>query len=526
MRNKLIVSKKLIHFCKDADGFMECLQRLNNNKFIIYNGVVFSSAGDVLVTVEDLVIVDRILLPNITEIMDVSPNTSPATIYLGDAYIYNKEKADRFFSGVKPEDIVIFNGPHLANFISDIDKKCKYVHLNEFLTLCINAKYYNFVKHTNRGNTTVINKDDIEFQLYKTIWTAAYYDKDDNMQFKELNKGVDLLEFIGGINMRRFNMQPILDKTRSDIENNLTAYCKSFSRAKAYDKKDCIGYYFVEPISLAIVSIGYNPASEVYMKAKFKCCNEFNIPSRHYTFSDERYTGEDFFGYLVKRLEEIEKENTGTILQLPIESNILTDEQKSILSSMVGRFGGDVDAFGTKALADVMTNRNPRMLPCTVQGVKDIMQAYVSEELPDKYSASNNSYAGLKVVVIGRSKIVGMPLINNLIMQDADVVAMHSKNMTLDVNDPKWQDVDVIVLATGCYGVIDTEFLNYLVARNKKKIFVIDVGINRINGKLHGDLKINSDENDMITYTPVPGGVGKTTVLNLVKNLTIIALDK
>ncbi|MGL5744631.1 MAG: hypothetical protein ACRCXX_05730, partial [Cetobacterium sp.] len=148
------------------------------------------------------------------------------------------------------------------------------------------------------------------------------------------------------------------------------------------------------------------------------------------------------------------------------------------------------------------------------------------EELPDKYSASNNSYAGLKVVVIGRSKIVGMPLINNLIMQDADVVAMHSKNMTLDVNDPKWQDVDVIVLATGCYGVIDTEFLNYLVARNKKKIFIIDVGINRINGKLHGDLKINSDENDMITYTPVPGGVGKTTVLNLVKNLTIIALDK
>lgn len=308
--------------------------------------------------------------------------------------------------------------------------------------------------------------------------------------------------------MRKFNMQPVLDKTESSIIKAMT---------KLED----------EEISLAIVSIGDNPASEVYMRAKVMACRKFNIDCVHARYTDKGdFTGDTFFEFMVYELERLEKAHTGVILQLPIESDKLSTEQKNKLSEMVGRFGGDVDAFGPDNLASVMTNRTPEMLPCTVQGVKDILKEYVMAEMPTKYSERNNSYAGLKVAVIGRSKIVGMPLINNLIMQDADVVALHSKNMSTDVLDPRWKDVDVIVLATGHYGVIDTKFLNLLTTINNKKIFVIDVGINRIDGKLHGDLKINSDENDRITYTPVPGGVGKTTVLNLMKNLTILANKK
>ena len=240
--------------------------------------------------------------------------------------------------------------------------------------------------------------------------------------------------------------------------------------------------------SLAVVQIGDNEASNIYIKNKEKACSEVGIYFRLFKFDDQ--TPELTIINKIKELNNDEYVN-GIIVQLPIPEKY---NEKRILNTIIN--SKDVDG-----LTDINTGRlingKKTLIPCTPLGIITLLKKYEIE------------LASKDVVIIGRSKLVGKPLLSLLLAEDATVTICHSK--TTDLAEYT-KNADIIVVAAGVPKLLTGDMV-------KKGCVIVDVGINRLDDKIVGDCKFSEVSKKASYITPVPGGVGPMTVASLLTNV-------
>ena len=239
---------------------------------------------------------------------------------------------------------------------------------------------------------------------------------------------------------------------------------------------------------LAVIIVGENPASQIYVRNKIKACEKVGFHSETIRL-DENITEENL-------LLEIEKLNNnsnidGILVQLPIPKHI--DGLKIINAISAEK---DVDGFHTTNIGKMMIGDETGFLPCTPAGVVHMFEEY------------NINLEGKDVLVIGQSNIVGKPMTLLLIKKRATVQVCNSKTKNLS---EKLQKADVVVAAAGSPKLVKTTDV-------KEGVVVIDVGINRVDGKLCGDVDFEEVSKKASFITPVPGGVGPMTIAMLIKN--------
>lgn len=241
-------------------------------------------------------------------------------------------------------------------------------------------------------------------------------------------------------------------------------------------------------IKLAIVQVGDNEASNIYVKNKEKYCNMVGIKTDIYKLSSD--TKEEELINLIDKLNKI-KEVTGIILQSPVPKHIDYDRcSKTILSSK------DVDGFTKENIYKLYMNEDT-IMPATVKGIIVLLKKY------------NINIDGSNVVIIGRGNIVGKPLSLALTNENATVSLLHSH--TKDITQYT-KEADIIISACGTPNIITSDMI-------KDNSVVIDVGVNRINGKIVGDVDFESVSKKASYITPNPGGVGPMTIAMIIDNL-------
>ena len=239
---------------------------------------------------------------------------------------------------------------------------------------------------------------------------------------------------------------------------------------------------------LAVIIVGENPASQIYVRNKIRACERVGFHSETIRL-DENISEESL-------LVEIEKLNNdsnidGILVQLPIPRHI--DGLKVINAISAEK---DVDGFHTTNIGKMMIGDETGFLPCTPAGVIQMFEEY------------NIDLEGKDVLVIGQSNIVGKPMTLLLIKKRATVQVCNSKTKNLS---EKLQKADVVVAAAGSPKLVKTTDV-------KEGVVVIDVGINRVDGKLCGDVDFEEVSKKASFITPVPGGVGPMTIAMLIKN--------
>lgn len=248
---------------------------------------------------------------------------------------------------------------------------------------------------------------------------------------------------------------------------------------------------------LTVILVGEDPASKSYVNGKKKASAEVGISSRITELSQE--ISEDAL------LEHIEKLNNddkvhGILVQLPLPNHI--NEQKVIEKISPNK---DVDGFHPLNIGRMMTGKDT-FIPCTPYGIMTMLHS------------KDITIEGKHAVVIGRSNIVGKPIGQLLLNENATVTYCHSRTQNLKAYT---RDADILIVAIGRPHVIDAEYI-------KEGAVVIDVGINRIeDGSLTGDVDFEDAINKASYITPVPRGVGPMTIAMLLKNTikAAIALD-
>ena len=244
---------------------------------------------------------------------------------------------------------------------------------------------------------------------------------------------------------------------------------------------------------LAVVLVGDNPASRVYVNGKKKDCAECGIYSEEYAIPAE--TTQQELLELVETLNGRE-DIDGILVQLPLPRHL---NEKEVLLAI--RPDKDVDCFHPVNVGKMVTGQ-PVFLPCTPAGVMEMLRAY---EIP---------VAGRHCVVLGRSNIVGKPMATLLLAQSGTVTICHSK--TPDLAEFTRQ-ADILVSAVGRTGLVRADMV-------KEGAVVIDVAMNRnAEGKLCGDVDFAAVEKKASYITPVPGGVGPMTRAMLMENLLTAA---
>jgi methylenetetrahydrofolate dehydrogenase (NADP+)/methenyltetrahydrofolate cyclohydrolase len=240
------------------------------------------------------------------------------------------------------------------------------------------------------------------------------------------------------------------------------------------------------PIGLATVLVGDNPASHVYVRRKREACAEAGIESFHHELGDE--TAEEELLALVGELNADERV-TGILVQLPLPARI--DEDRVIRAIDPAK---DVDGFHPLN-AGLLLQGSPVLVPATPAGIMEILDAYDVE------------LQGARAVVIGRSNIVGKPVALLLLQRHATVTICHSRTRDLAAVSG---EADVLVAAIGRAGFVTRDMV-------KPGAAVIDVGINRVDDRLVGDVAPEVAEVAGL-LTPVPGGVGPMTIAALLRN--------
>lgn len=241
-------------------------------------------------------------------------------------------------------------------------------------------------------------------------------------------------------------------------------------------------------IGLAVVIVGNNQASRVYVNNKKKACEACGIKSFEYALPEE--TTEEQLLELVDTLNGDDKIN-GILVQLPLPKQI--NEEKIIEKISPEK---DVDAFHAVNVGKIMIG-NYSFLPCTPAGVMELIHS------------TGTDVCGKNCVVIGRSNIVGKPMAMLLLHENATVTICHSKTQNLAEICSK---ADILVSAVGRTDFVGADMV-------KPGAVVIDVGMNRNSeGKLCGDVKYDEVEKVAGYITPVPGGVGPMTIAMLMEN--------
>lgn len=239
---------------------------------------------------------------------------------------------------------------------------------------------------------------------------------------------------------------------------------------------------------LAIVLVGENSASKIYVNSKIKGCNELGFESFAHFLPED--TSEE---KLLATIEELNRDKrvNGILVQLPLPKHI--DEKKVIDKIALEK---DVDGFKSENLGLLMLNDKDSMKPCTPAGIMEILK-YYSIELEGK-----------DVVVVGRSNIVGKPMAGLMINQGATVTICNSKTKNLI---EKTKSADIVVMAIGKAKFLTADMV-------KDGAVIIDVGINRTEEGLFGDVDYENVSQKSSYITPVPGGVGPMTVAMLFHN--------
>lgn len=239
---------------------------------------------------------------------------------------------------------------------------------------------------------------------------------------------------------------------------------------------------------LAVVIVGNDPASQVYVRNKKRGCEEVGFYSESYEL-DESTTQEELIA-LIERLNNDEKIH-GILVQLPLPKHL--NETEVLLKIKPEK---DVDAFHPYNVGKIMIG-NHDLLPCTPAGVMVLLEK------------SGIDVTGKKCVVIGRSNIVGKPMAMLLLHANGTVTICHSK--TKDLADI-CREADILVASIGKPEFVKGDMV-------KEGAVVVDVGINRLeSGKLVGDVAFSEVEPKASYITPVPGGVGPMTITMLLKN--------
>ena len=247
--------------------------------------------------------------------------------------------------------------------------------------------------------------------------------------------------------------------------------------------------------ALAVVIVGNNPASRVYVNNKKKACEMVGFQSFEYALPED--TTQEELLELVQTLNADENIN-GILVQLPVPKKI---DENAIINAISSE--KDVDAFHPENVGKIMIG-DYAFLPCTPAGVMELIHATGIE------------ISGKKCVVIGRSNIVGKPMAMLLLHESGTVTICHSRTQDLP---SVTREADILVVAIGKANFVTADMV-------KEGAVVIDVGMNRLeNGKLCGDINFAEVEPKASWITPVPGGVGPMTIAMLMKN-TLTAFKK
>ena len=239
---------------------------------------------------------------------------------------------------------------------------------------------------------------------------------------------------------------------------------------------------------LAVIIVGDDPASQVYVRNKEKACEECGFYSVKYALDAD--TTQDELNALIDKLNKDEKIN-GILCQLPLPKHLDDKEVINRIDPIK-----DVDAFHPVNVGAIMIG-DYNFLPCTPAGVMELIHS------------TGVDVTGKKAVVIGRSNIVGKPMAMLLLHENATVEITHSK--TLDLKSIT-KEADILVAAIGRAKFVTADMV-------KNGAIVIDVGMNRDeNGKLCGDVDFENVKDKCSFITPVPGGVGPMTIAMLMKN--------
>ena len=266
---------------------------------------------------------------------------------------------------------------------------------------------------------------------------------------------------------------------------------KAFSQVileKTREEHNQLKEKYGKQAGLAVVIVGNNPASQVYVRNKMKACENVGFYSENIEL-DENISEEE----LLQEIDKLNKNDriNGILVQLPLPSHI--NELKIIDSISPEK---DVDGFHVSNIGKMVIGDETGFLSCTPYGIMQLLEEYKIE------------IAGKDAVIIGRSNIVGKPMALMLIQKGATVQVCNSRTKDLR---KKLNDADIIIVAAGVPKLLKKEDV-------KEGAVVIDVGINRVDGKICGDVDYEEVAEKASYITPVPGGVGPMTIASLIKN--------
>lgn len=249
----------------------------------------------------------------------------------------------------------------------------------------------------------------------------------------------------------------------------------------------------VEPC-LAVILVGEDPASQVYVRNKKKACDEVGIVSKEFVLPTDY--GQEKLLDLINELN-LDPAINGILCQLPLPKGY---DEKAVTEAIWPI--KDVDCFHPSNVGRIMTG-DYTFLPCTPAGVMEMLKCY------------NIDVTGKECVVIGRSNIVGKPMSLLLLNKHGTVTTAHSRTNNLT---EVCQRADILIAAVGKPKFVTDNMV-------KEGAVVIDIGINRVDGKLCGDVDFENVSKKASYITPVPGGVGPMTIAMLMQN-TVIAAKK
>lgn len=246
-------------------------------------------------------------------------------------------------------------------------------------------------------------------------------------------------------------------------------------------------------VCLAVILVGENPASQVYVKNKIKACEYIGIKSLSYKL-DEKVSEKE----VVELVKTLGKDDLvdGILVQLPLPKHINEDKVLSEIPPVK-----DVDGFTSINIGNLLLDK-PCTVACTPQGIITMLKS------------ENIELSGKKAVVIGRSNIVGKPVSLLLLKENCTVTICHSKTKDLS---KICSEADIVVAALGRANFVTADMV-------KDGAVVIDVGINRTENGLRGDVDYDNVSKKTSFITPVPGGVGPMTIATLMENTYKCAL--
>ena len=274
--------------------------------------------------------------------------------------------------------------------------------------------------------------------------------------------------------------------------NKIAQEVRHSVRKEALDFKEKTG---IVP-GLAVILVGEDPASQVYVGRKAKACAEVGFLSREYKLSADTSEAK-----LLNIISELNADQVihGILVQLPLPKHIHTDKIIAAIDPQK-----DVDGFHPYNVGGLVSG-NPLFVPCTPRGIMELI------------SRTGIELSGKEAVVVGRSNIVGKPMALLLLAQHATVTICHSRTKDLPAVTRR---ADVLIAAVGKPHMIKANMV-------KEGAVVIDVGVNRLeNGKLAGDVAFDEVAAKASFITPVPGGVGPMTIAMLMKNTLDAAIRR